>query len=67
MQEDFDRIVSRAASLRLTPRELIDGIEGLSYTTYWRAREGHVDTPARVRVLRTIEGALDRMEAERAS
>lgn len=63
MTEDFDAVKKRAHALRLTERELIEKA-GISWPTYWRARAAITKANARVRVLRKLEGVLDRLEGK---
>ena len=63
MDKDFDRIEKRAAALRLTERELLN-LAGVSVASYWRAKRGLVNMPARVRTIRKVEGKLDALEGK---
>lgn len=61
MHPEFQTLVDRAARLRLTETEMREAAR-LPYVKYWRARESKVALPSIVKVIRTIEATLDRLE-----
>lgn len=66
LEDSYESAEKRARALRLTETELREAA-GLSITRYWRAKKGHVKRDARIKVIRELERALDRIEAERAA
>lgn len=67
LKKDFEKVVARAAALRLTETEVLDKASpAIGRTTYWRAKNGITGTGARVKVLRRVEAVLDQLEKESA-
>lgn len=61
----FRAVERRAAIARLTIEELCDGAQ-VDRTKYWRASKGkHKRADTRIKVLREVEGFMDRHEAAR--
>lgn len=57
MEPEFKPLIDRAARLRMTEAEMWK-FAGLSYATYWRAREGKTKLPSIIKVVRKIEASL---------
>lgn len=63
LDEGFEAFAQRLLEHRLTPAEFIQKHAGITYSTYWRARDRHVGPSARTRTLKHLEIRLDCLEA----
>lgn len=62
--DGYDRVDARLVVLRLSPSEFLDQNPVMTYWTYWRALTGRTRPFTRMKVLRTMEQALDAFEAK---